>query len=172
MTGPRISLSLTKNQVLINNKTSRFLNGHFIFFGILFLVPGIYGLIELQWIIFAPNLFISWFLFATHSGTEIDTEKRKFREYNRWFGIFKTGKWQTFDIYLGVTLVSLNKVYRIYSQSNRGNSSTQKEFWIYFVDKAKKPAIPLKKCKNHEQAQTSMDELAIWLKMPVYSVTK
>lgn len=131
-----------------------------------------FGLFYQLWILAGISLFITWFLFGTYSGFEIDTEQRKFREYHAWFGLFRTGKWKTFDDYLGLTLVSMSQVYRIYSRSNRVNSSSKKEFRIYLVDKNKRPAVAIKKCKTHEQAQTSMDELAIWLKLPVFSIKK
>ncbi len=157
--------------MLIDNITSRFLSGHFIFAGFVFLVPGIVGLFLQHWGLSGINLFISWFLFATYSGVEIDSEKRIYREYNRWFGLFRTGNWKTLDNYVGLTLVSMNKVYRMYSRSNRVNSSAKKEYRIHLVNKAKRPSILLKKCQTREQAQRNMDELAIWLKLTVFSIS-
>ena len=156
--------------MLINNKISRFLNGPYIFAGIIFLVQGIYVLVRQEWVFAFIFLFVSWFLFGTYSGIEIDTDKNEFREYNKWFGIIKTGEWKSFDKYLGVTLVPMNKVYRMYSRSNRVNDSAKKEYRIYLVNKAKRPSVLLKKCDSQEQAQRNMDELAIWLKLTVFSV--
>lgn len=158
--------------MLIDNKISRFLSGHYIFAGLVILIPGIVGLYLQHWVISSIYLLISWFLFGTYSGVEINTEKRIFRDYKCWFGVLKTGKWKSTDNYLGLTVVSMNKVYRMYSRSNRVNSSTTKEFRIYLVNKAKRPAVTLKKCKIREQAQTSMDEMAIWLKLPVFTAKK
>jgi hypothetical protein len=164
--------SIPLNQMQIDNKISRFLSGHFIFAGIVFLVTGIMGLFLQHWVLAGINLFISWFLFGTYSGVEIDTDKKQFREYNSWFGVFRIGEWKSLDNYLGITLVSMNQVNRIYSRSNRVNSSSKKEFRIYLVNNATRPTVAIKKCKTREQAQTSMDELAIWLKLPVFSVKK
>lgn len=158
--------------MLIDNKISRFLPGPYIFFGFMFLLAGVLGISLKHWFSGGINLFIVWFLFATYSGVEIDTDKREIREYNKWFGLFKTGKWKPLDNYLGVTLISMNKVYRMYSRSNRINSSSEKEFRIYLVTKTKKPAIDIKKCKTQEQGQNSLDEFSIWLRMPVFSVKK
>lgn len=166
------NFTLPLNQMLIDNTTSRFLSGHFIFMGIIFLLPGIFGLITLNWIIFAPNLFISWFLFGTYSGVEINTEKNQFREYDKWFGLLKTGQWLSLENYPGVTLISMNKVHRMFSQSNRVNSYSEKEFRIYLVNASKKPAIAIKKCETYEQAQKSVDEFSIWLHKPVFSIKK
>ena len=156
--------------MLINNKTSRFLTGPYIFFGILFLFPAILGLIEMAWALFIPSSIICWFLFGTYSGVEIQTEKRQFRKYDMWFGVLKTGKWISLDIFLGITLVSMRQVYRMYSRSNRINSSAEMQFRICLVNKKKKPAIEIKKCKTREHAQKCLDEFAIWLHLPVYSI--
>ncbi len=82
------------------------------------------------------------------------------------------GKWKPIDNYLGVTIVPMNKIQTIYSRSNRINSSSKNEFNIHLVNKAKKPALAIKKCKTREAAQDSLDEFAIWLKLTVYSVKK
>ncbi len=156
----------------INNKMSRFLTGPYIFFGFIFLVPGIMGLFLQHWMLSGINLFISWFLFGTYSGIEINTEKGIFRAYNCWFGLFKTGKWKTLDTFIGVTLVSMRKVHRMYSRSNRVNSSAEKEFRVYLVNQNKKPSIAINKSKSYIEAQKSTDEFSIWLKLPVFSVKR
>jgi len=148
------------------------LNGPLLFFGFIFLVPGILGLINQNWIFSGINLFIAWFLFLSASGVEIDTDKRVFRNYTNLFGLFKTGKWKPVNQYIGLTLVPMKKVYTMYSRSNRKNSSFKNDFRIYFVNRAKKPAIPIKSCKTLEEAQNSIDEFSLWLHLPVYSVKK
>ncbi|MEN8116680.1 MAG: hypothetical protein ABFS16_06850 [Bacteroidota bacterium] len=158
--------------MLIDNKISRFLTGPYIYFGIIFLLSGVLGILSQRWVFGGINLFIAAFLYCTYSGVEIDTKKRVFREYNKWFGLFKTGKWKSLDNYLGVTLVPISKVYTMYSRSNRRTSSAKKEFRIYLVNKAKKPSVAIKKCKTLDQAQNSLDEFSIWLKMPVFSIKK
>lgn len=158
--------------MLIDNKTSRFLNGPYIMAGLVFLVPGLYALFQLQWTLFLPFLLISWFLFATYSGVQINTDKGIFREYNSWFGLVKTGNWKNTNDYLGLTLVPMQKVYRMFSRSNRSNVVRQNTFQICLVNQAKRPSFTLKICKTNNQAQKSIDELAIWMKLPVFSVKK
>ena len=158
--------------MLIDNTTSRFLVYPYILFGFGVLVIGVGETIAKHWIIGGIFLIIAGFLFATYSGTEIDTDQRLFREYNKWFGLLKTGHWKSLDNYSGVTLVSMKKVHRMYSQSNRVNSFSEREFSIYLVNSSKKPAILLKKCKTQEQGQISLDEFSIWLKLPVFSIKK
>jgi hypothetical protein len=40
------------------------------------------------------------------------------------------------------------------------------------VNKARKPAIAIKTCPTREEAQNSIDEFSIWLKVPVFSVKR
>ncbi len=88
------------------------------------------------------------------------------------FGLFRNGKQMSVEPYIGLTLVSMQKVYNMYSRSNRTNRSASDDYRVYLVDKRKKPALPLKSCKTQEEAQSSMDEFSIWLKLPVYSIRK
>ncbi|NOR76517.1 MAG: hypothetical protein GQ525_15340 [Draconibacterium sp.] len=154
----------------IDNKINRTFSGPSIFLGITFLVIGIVALINKGWIQSSISLTIASFLLLSYSGVEIDTKKRLIKSYNKYFGLLKAGKWKPIDNYLGVTLVPMKKINTIYSRSNRINSSTIKEFKIHLVNKAKKPALAIKKCKTEEFAQSSLDEFAVWLKLPVFSI--
>lgn len=154
----------------INNKITPFLTGPYIFFGLIFVIIGLFSLFSAQWWFAAFNLIIAGYLFGTFSGVEINTEVRKFKAYNKHFALIKSGRWQNLDDYLGVTLVPVKKVFTMYSRSNRVNSSQKIEYRIYLVNKAKKPAIEIKSCKTPELGQQSLDEFSIWLKMPVYSI--
>jgi hypothetical protein len=158
--------------MIIDNKTGRILSGPSIFLGITFLVMGLTFIINKAWITGTISSVIASFLLLSYSGVQIDTEKRKIKPYNNYFGFIKTGKWKPIDNYLGVTLVSMNKVQTVYSRSNRINTTDKKEFQIHLVNKAKKPALEIKKCKTLETAKNSLDEFAIWLKLPVYSIRK
>jgi len=158
--------------LIIDNKTGRILSGPSIFLGITFLVTGLLFTLNRAWISGIISLIIASFLLLSYSGVEIDTEKRKIKPYNNYLGFLKMGKWKPIDNYLGVTIVPMNKIQTIYSRSNRINSSSKNEFNIHLVNKAKKPALAIKKCKTREAAQDSLDEFAIWLKLTVYSVKK
>ena len=164
---------LYKNRkLIIDNKISKTLSGPSIFLGITFLVSGMAFLFFKGWIESSVSLTIASFLLLSYSGIEIDTTKRKIKSYNKFFGLIKTGRWKSLVNYLGVTLVHMNKVQTIYSRSNRVNKSTKKEFQIHLVNKLKKPALAIKRCKTEDAAQNSLDEFAIWLKLPVFSVNK
>ncbi|MCY1721512.1 hypothetical protein OU798_14245 [Prolixibacteraceae bacterium Z1-6] len=156
--------------MLIDNKISKLLYGPYNFIGLVFALVTINAFANQNWIMGTFFLFVTWFLFTGQSGIDIDTEKNLFRRYNKYFGLFKTGKWESTNRFLGLTLVPMKTVYRMYSRSNRINTSAQKEFHIYFVGKNKRPAIAIKRCKTYDEAQNKMDELAIWLHLPVFSV--
>lgn len=131
---------------------------------------GIALLVAANWFLGAFSLLLSLFLLTSYSGINIDTTKRMIRPYNIFFGFIKTGKWESIDKYIGLTLIPMRRVYAVYSRSNQQNISTEKDFRIYLVNKAKKPSIPIKKCRTPEKAQNCIDELSIWLKLPVYTV--
>lgn len=133
---------------------------------------GVVLLVVKNWFLGTVSLLIAFFLLLSYSGIIIDTEKHKIKPYNNLFGLIKTGKWESVDHYIGLTLVPMNRIYTIYSRSNRMSESKNTDFRIYLVNKAKKPAIPIKKCKSYEKAHNSIDEFSIWLKLPVYSVKR
>ncbi len=158
--------------MIIDNKLDKTLNGPSIFLGISFLVIGIILLVVENWILGSIGILIALFLLFSYSGINIDTKNRTIRPYNKFFGIIKTGKWESLEKYIGLTLVPMNRIYSIYSRSNRRNLSVEKEYRVYLVNKAKKPALPLKKCRTMKKAQNCMDEFSIWLKMPVYTINR
>ena len=157
--------------MLVSNKISRTLEGPYRIIGYYFIIGAVAALYYQGWIAFILHATIGWFLLGSYSGVDINTDKQQFRSFNMWFGLFKTGKWKPVAKYIGLTLVSMNKVYSLYSRSNRSTTSRKKEFRIYFVNQKKRPAIAVKKCKTNDEAQKCMDELAIWLHLPVYSAT-
>ena len=93
----------------IDNKISHFLTGPYIFFGFLFIPGLLHGLLNHQPVLAGISVAAMAYLFATYSGVEIDTEKKKFRGYNKQFGLLKTGRWRSLDEYIGVTLVPMRK---------------------------------------------------------------
>jgi hypothetical protein len=156
----------------IDNKIQQTFNGPLIFMGITFMAIAIILVISNQWILGILSFVIACFLLFTYSGIEIDTEKRQLKPYYMLFGLFKKGKWQSLEKYVGLTLVPMRKVYSVFSRSNKISNSETDDFRVYLINKSKKPALPLKSCKIREDAQNSMDEFSIWLKMPVYSVKR
>lgn len=154
----------------IDNKITAFLTGPYIFFGLTFIPLLFFAITNRQTIGTVLSIIILWYLFGTYSGLEIDTEKRSFRSYNKHFGVFKSGSWRSLNPYVGLTLVPMKNVQRMYSRSNRVNTSEKQEFRIYLVNQDKKPEVEIKRCSSLEAGLQSIDEFSVWLKMPVYSV--
>lgn len=158
--------------MIIDNKIQQTFNGPLIFMGITFMALAVVLVIAKLWILGILSFVIAGFLLFTFSGIEIDTVNRQIKPYYMLFGLFRNGKWQSLEKYIGLTLVPMRKVYSVFSRSNRRNDSEMDDFRVYLVNRSKKPALPLKSCKTREAAQDSMDEFSIWLKMPVYSVKR
>ena len=162
------------NSLKINNSIGKTFSGPPLFVGYIFLLTGA-GIFFLEGISAGGKVTTAFFMVVasfvsfTYSGVEIDTKERKIKNYYCLFGIVKTGKWKSLDLYLGVTLIPMQRIYKIYSRSNRTTSSTEKDYRIFLVSKSKRPAFAIKRCKTREQAQNSLDEFSIWLKFPVFS---
>jgi hypothetical protein len=170
-------LSLTKNNMLIENKVEKAYEGPPVFVAYLFLLTGLFivplNRFSLETILIGGFLIIaSCFFIFSLSGVKIDTDKRKIKQYNKIFGIIENGTWQHLDDYLGVTLVPVRKVQGMASWSNQTTTTSKTTYRIFLVNKAKKPAFAIKSCKTIEQAQDSLDEFSIWLKMPVFSIKR
>lgn len=155
----------------IENKIDRLLTGPIIFVGYIFIITGI--LIAIQNLILGIIIAVlaAFFTFS-YSGVEIDTSNRRIKQYTKILGFYKTGKWRHLDAFLGLTLIPMRKVNTIASRANLTTSTIDRDYQIFLVNKAKKPAFAIKKCKTREQAQNSIDEFSIWLKMPVYSAKR
>lgn len=166
------SLNLKKKSKLhIENKIDNLLTGPVIFIGYIFIVTG--GLITTQNLILGILIAVlaAFFTFS-YSGVEIDTSTRQIKQYNKIFGIIKSGKWKSLDTFLGLTLIPMRKINTIASRANLTTSTVHRDYRIFLVNQAKKPAFAIKKCSTREQAQNSIDEFSIWLKLPVYSVKR
>jgi hypothetical protein len=156
----------------IDNKIEKPFGKTAVFVGVVFLIAGTGILLNRAIILgFLVILFAALVVF-TFSGIEIDTEKHEVRQYNKWFGLFKTGKWKSLRAYIGVTLVPITTRESMASWSNRVTSSKKTDYRIFLVNKARKPAFAIKTCSTREKAQNSLDEFSIWLKVPVFSVRR
>ncbi len=158
--------------MIIDNKIDRAFGKTTVFAGIVFFLIGSLIVIAGGVILGSVALILAAFVIFTFSGVEFDTKYRKVRQYNKLFGIFKTGKWKPYDIYIGITLIPISTFEVMASWSNRISSTKTTDYRIFFVNKSKKPAFAIKKCKTEAKAKSSLDEFSLWLKLPVYSVKK
>jgi hypothetical protein len=156
--------------LIIDNKIEKVFGKTPVFASIIFLVAGGIMLIAGAFVLGLATILIATFVIFTYSGVELDIESRLLKRYTKWFGIFKTGKWKTVDSYIGITLIPISTIESMASWSNRITASKTTDYRIFLVNKEKKPAYVIKKCETRENAQYSIEEFSIWLKMPVYSV--
>ncbi len=155
----------------IENKIDNLLPSPIVFVGYVFLATGL--LVAVMNLILGISIvIIAAFFTFSYSGVEIDTSTRQIKQYNKIFGIVKSGKWKSFDSFLGLTLIPMRNVSTIASRANLTTSAVNYDYRIYLVNKARRPAFAIKKCKTREQAQNSIDEFSIWLKLPVYSIKR
>ena len=158
--------------MIINNKIQRTFTGPLTMIGFTFMFLAVVFVFSGIWYFAVPVFVLAMFFLFTWSGVTIDIEKRLIKPYYMVFGLFKRGNWISIDRFVGLTLVPMQKVYAMYSNSNRKNSSVSNDFRVYLVDHRKRPSFALRSCKTRDQAQDSMDEFSIWLKLPVYSIRK
>lgn len=151
----------------INNRLDKSFGISMLFPGILFIIFGLVFIIFSYWTIIL--VIIGALIAFSHTGVKIDIENKRVMFYQNFFGIIKSGKWETLEKYIGLTHLPMNHIHQVKSLSNRSTSIVEKDFRIFLVNKSKKPEFPLKKCKTKEEAQREMDILAIKLQLPVYS---
>ncbi|NCB09660.1 MAG: hypothetical protein EOM73_16070 [Bacteroidia bacterium] len=156
----------------INNKLDSVMTGPMKLGGYIFLFSAVFAIYQGALLLGISVAVVILFFIFSFSGVEIDTVTRRIKQYNQFFGLFKVGKWESLDTYAGVTLVPMRKVSTIASRANLTTSTVQKDYRIYLVNKAKKPAVAIKICKSKELGQNSLDEFSVWLKMPVFSVKR
>ncbi len=156
--------------MIINNKIDRLLTGPKIFVAIIFLLTGVAITFTGNIVFGATIVILIVFFMSAYSGVKVDTTNHRIKQYNSFFGCIKTGEWKNIDAFIGLTLVPMKHVNTIASRANLTNSTIEKDYRIFLVNKAKKPAFAIKVCKNKEMAQNSIDEFSIWLKLPVFSI--
>ena len=161
----------------INNKIEKIFSGSRSFVAWLFLFTGISVIVMNKFsigsVLFGISIvLVACFVIFSFSGVEIDTEKNRVKQYYKIIGFIKLGNWQSLNLYSGVTLIPIKKVHGMASLSNRRTTTVKKDYRIYLVNKNKKPAFAIKSCENPEDALSSLDEFAIWLKLPVFSPRK
>lgn len=156
----------------IDNKIEMPFGKNASFVGVIFLLAGTGMLMFGAYLAGILAVFLASLVVFTWSGVQLDTGKNLVRPYNKWFGLFKTGTWKPLQNFIGVTLIPVTTKESMASWSNRTTSSRKTDYRIFLVDAGKKPAFAIKTCKTREEGQRSLDEFAIWLKVPVYSVKR
>lgn len=156
----------------IDNKIGNAFGRTAVFVGGLFLITGASFIYFEAYVTGVVVQIISLFVIFSYSGVDIDTDKKQIRQYNKLFGLIKIGRWESASDYRGITLIPFVKSESMASWSNRTNTTRTRDYRIFLVNKAKKPAFAIKCCRNIDDAKNSLDEFSIWLKMPVFSARR
>ncbi|MDD4109555.1 MAG: hypothetical protein PHH93_12625 [Prolixibacteraceae bacterium] len=158
--------------MIIENKIESIFGRNASFAGYLFFITGL-GLFFLKYFISGGLIIVgSAFVIFSFSGVEINTSKKKIRQYDKIFGLVKTGKWKSLSMYKGLTLIPFTKIESMASLSNRTTSNIETDYRIFLVNQLLKPAMAIKRCETLDDALCSIDELSIWLHLPVYSIKR
>lgn len=156
----------------IDNKIDNAFGRTAVFVGGLFFITGASFIYFEAYIAGIVVQIISLFVIFSYSGVDIDTDKKQIRQYNKLFGLIKIGRWETASDYRGIILIPFVKSESMASWSNRTTSMRTRDYRIFLVNKANKPAFAIKCCRNIDEAKDSLDEFSIWLKMPVFTTRK
>lgn len=143
--------------MIIDNKLDKVFGPVGTFAGFVLIIFGAVNMVS------AGSIFLmilGTFTSFTVTGTELDTEKRKVRYYNKIFGLFKTGKWHDLGLLKGIRVIHSVKSYISYSLSNRSLNIHQKDYRILLQGKNPKDKLPLMKCRSYEEAGYEAKKLA------------
>lgn len=152
--------------MIINNKLGKSFGKGFSIQGLVLIALGIITITSVWTVVF---ILLGALLFFSYYGVEINTGTREIRFFHKLFGVIKTGKWSPLDKYIGLTVVPVKRVSWIYSRSNRAVSIDENDYRIFLINKNNKPEIAIKKCKTVDDATDRVDELSLWLKLPVFT---
>ena len=109
-----------------------------------------------------PVLIGAFVAFST-TGTQLDLDLKKVRSYTAYFGFFKSGKWQSLDLYDQIQIAEPVIHYRTYSRSNRSLDIYKKDYRIMLLGDHLRMRIPLQKFKSYEQADMEAEKVSTLL---------
>lgn len=153
--------------MVINNKLDRSFGKVGLGSGLILIIA---GAITITTGFTAILIVLGAFIAFSHSGVQINSNKKRIRLYQNICGVIKTGKWQALEKFHGVTVSPFNRITQMRSLSNRQTTMEEHDYRIFILNKNKKPDFPIKKFKSREEAMQELDELALLLKLPVFSI--
>ncbi len=103
-------------------------------------------------------------------GMQIQADKDRFREYQSLAGI-RWGKWKSLKEYPDVAILTENKGYAVYSQSNRRTADTDLSYGVYLLTPSHRVRVEVSTFKEKQEAKKFAEELAMVLlkKYTVYN---
>lgn len=112
-------------------------------------------------------ILLGAFFAFSFSGTSVEKEKNRFRQYTKLFGFIKVGDWEDLTMYKELAILKNDTSFRVFSRGNRAIDSKANNYLIYMIGDDIRFKIPLKKCRNTEIAKTEAENLSKELNMPI-----
>ncbi len=112
-------------------------------------------------------VLIGAFFAFSFTGTTIDKEKNRCRQFTQLFGLFKVGDWEELSTFNEITFQKNESVFRVNSQSNRSISTKSNSYLIYLLSKFTQYKIVVKKCKDIDIAKFEANKLSQFLNIPL-----
>ncbi len=133
----------------VNNRINSTFGPAGVFSGYVLLVFGIATITSWAGLIL---LLIGAFFAFSYSGTTVDKEKNRFRQFTKLFGLIKVGDWEDLNYYDKITILKNNSTFRVFSRSNRSMEYDSKGYLIYMFGDDIRFKVPLAICKTKEDA--------------------
>lgn len=115
-------------------------------------------------------IVIGAFIGFTSVVTFLDSEKSKIKFSDNLFGIIPIGKWIDITNEMKIGLVNSQRGFRTYSRGMRTTDVILKDIRIMLYGPDNKKIGPIKKCKSHESARKSAEELSELLGLEFHNV--
>ena len=142
----------------VNNKLDKTFGTAGSFAGVVISLFGIYACFY-SWI-GVTTIIVGVFLAFTHTSAKIDFKNKKVKFSNNLFGIFGVGYWSDIKSSMSLRIQKTIKTQTSYSNSNRKNTETFKDFRIILINENGKEIIALQKFEKKEDAEKGLEKLS------------
>ena len=112
-------------------------------------------------------IVIGGFAGFTSTSVVIDDDKKRVKFSNNLFGILSIGKWIHVLPKMRICIREVQQTYRSYSQGNRVNDLTKKDFRLMLTDANGGEIMPLKKTQSLDSAKAESELMAARLGLTV-----
>ncbi|MCF8370754.1 MAG: hypothetical protein K9H64_03970 [Bacteroidales bacterium] len=112
-------------------------------------------------------LILGFFFAFSHTGVQIDTERKRIRFYNNLFGFLKIGAWSKLDKFTSLKVAENKRREQAFSRGNRTLNIEHRDFRVFLISQKKQARVAVKKCKSEAEAIDEAQELGFQLGMPV-----
>jgi len=146
-----------------DNKIGMLFGQTVVYAGYSFMVFGVIGTYFNLAAIFL--LVTGMFMALTYEGTVIDYGSRKIRGYTSLFGLFKTGRWHSVDIFKRFKIYRSKRSSTTYSRGNVPLTLNSSDIRLALLNESGKLRIIINKYDSFEAARNEMSELIRDLKM-------